>query len=92
MRTGSLICLRVRKRLCVSVLGGKPSIYLLLDIEYFLRPSVVSCRVPSSSSVVVVRPLSVRPVVVVRPLSVRPGPSKYYLQDVAEASPRKTES
>ena len=27
MRTGSLIVLRVRKRLCVSVLGGKQSIY-----------------------------------------------------------------
>ena len=27
MRTGSLICLRVRTRLCVSVLGGKQSIY-----------------------------------------------------------------
>ena len=85
MRTGSLILLRVQKRLCVSALGGKPSIYFWVNIGYYLRPSVVSRRVPSSLSSVrpsvrpvvrpVVRPLSVvRPVVrpFVRPLSVRP--------------------
>ena len=36
MRTGSLFFLRVRKRLCVSVLGGKLSIYFLLNSGYFL--------------------------------------------------------
>ena len=79
MRTGSLICLLVRKCLCVSVSRGKPSIYFLLNIGYPLRPSR---RVPSCPVVVVVvvvlcpsvRPV-VRPVVVVRPLSVRPRPS-----------------
>ena len=69
MRTGSLICLRVQKCLCVSSFGGKPSIYFLVNIGYFLRPS----RRPSRRR---------------RPSSVRPSrlPSKYYLQDVAEAS------
>ena len=34
MRTGILWWWRVRKRLCVSVLGGKRSIYFLLNIRY----------------------------------------------------------
>ena len=57
MRTGSLICLLVRKCLCVSVSRGKPSIYFSVNIGYPLRPSrrvpscsVMSRRVPSSSS------------------------------------------
>ena len=35
MRTGLRIRLRVQKRLCVSVLGGKQSIYFLVNITYF---------------------------------------------------------
>ena len=34
MRTGSLICVLVRKCLCVSISRGKPSIYFLLNIGY----------------------------------------------------------
>ena len=70
-RTGSLVCLLVRKCLWVSISRGKPSIYFLLNIGYPLR------RVPSCPVVVLlllcpsVRPV-IRPVVVVRPLSVRP--------------------
>ena len=37
MRTGSRIRMRVQKRLCVSVYGGKPSIYFLVNIGYFPR-------------------------------------------------------
>ena len=36
MRTENLFRLRVRKRLCVSVLGGKRSIYFLLNIRYLV--------------------------------------------------------
>ena len=36
MRTGIMLRLRVRKRLCVSVLGCKRSIYFLVNIGYFL--------------------------------------------------------
>ena len=32
MRTSSLICLLVRKCLCVSISRGKPSVYFLLNI------------------------------------------------------------
>ena len=75
-------CAPVHGFVCVSgnvcaclFFGGKPSIYFLVNIGYFLRPSVVSCRRRRR------RPLSVRPVVrpvvvVVRPLSVRPRPSR----------------
>ena len=75
MRTRTLWPWRVRKRLCVSVLGGKPSIYFLVNIGYSLRPSVPSCpvvsrRVPWCPVVVLLFCPSVRPVVVVRPLSV----------------------
>ena len=35
MRTGSRICLRIRKRLCVSVSGGKQSIYCSKIRKYF---------------------------------------------------------
>ena len=35
MRTGILHRMRVWKRLCVSVLGGKLSIYFLVNIKYF---------------------------------------------------------
>ena len=80
MRTGSLICVLLRKYMCVSVSRGKPSIYFLMNIGY-LCPSVPSCPVVVVIVVVVVvvlcpsvRPV-VRPVIVVRPLSVRPRPS-----------------
>ena len=66
MRTGSLICLLVRKCLCVSISRGKPSIYFLLNIGYPLRPSR---RAPSSSSVRPSRCPSRRR----RPSSVRPS-------------------
>ena len=55
MRTGSLICLLVRKCLCVSISRGKPSIYFLLNIGYPNRQSVVSHRRRRPP------PLSVRP-------------------------------
>ena len=76
MRTDSLTFWLVRKCLCVSVSRGKPSIYVLVNIGYPLRPPR---RVPSCPVVVVVLcpsvRLVVRPVVVVRPLFVRPRPS-----------------
>ena len=34
MRTGSLIILLVRICLCVSISGGEPSVYFLLNIGY----------------------------------------------------------
>ena len=69
-------CLETSVRVCF---WGKPSIYFLVNIGYYLRPSVVSRRrrrrVPSSSSCPSVRPV-VRPAVVRRrrPSSVRPSP------------------
>ena len=60
MRTEKPHPIGVRKRLCVFVLGGKLSIYFLVNIGYLLRPSVVSRRPFRRRRR---RPLSVRPVV-----------------------------
>ena len=44
MRTGSLICLLVRKFMCVSVSRGKPSIYFLLKIYFYCQVLLLDLR------------------------------------------------
>ena len=89
MRTGILFRLRVRKRLCVSVFGGKQSIYFSGFRKYFGVFGYFVKQIVNWNSVfgfVVLNSIWEDTLNVFSTFFRRRRPSKYYLQDVAEAS------